>query len=407
MAKYIGFTPFEAQQKIIDAILSSDKMYHVFKVGRRFGKTLMAQNLALYWTINNNDTSLLWLSPTHSQAKKVMTELFKALKGSDLVKTFNQTDRAIEFTNGSSIWFSGVDKGDSIRGSGYNFAIADEQAHWKKGTFETIVRPLLLVGGKKCLIISTPKGRNDFHKLYNLGLDPTTNYQSYSASIYESPLINVQEIEDAKVTVPDFIFKQEYEAEFLDDDFAVFKSLDNVFTVNKFEEPIYGEKYYAGLDLANRVDFTSLVILDAKGKCVHIYRDQHKTWPLLIESINAVLTKYKPLLVCEVNNIGDVVYDMLKLRYKNMQPFVTNPTSKSNIVEELIVRVANAQVSLPSSALYPMFRSEFEMFGYKYNPNTRHVKYAAEEGHDDIVMSTALAVEAMKNGLRKGIYKII
>ena len=52
-------------------------------------------------------------------------------------------------------------------------------------------------------------------------------------------------------------------------------------------------------------------------------------------------------------------------------------------------------------------KNEFSYFSATYNPKTRNVSYAAPQGlHDDIVMATMLAYDALKNGLITGVYKV-
>lgn len=52
-------------------------------------------------------------------------------------------------------------------------------------------------------------------------------------------------------------------------------------------------------------------------------------------------------------------------------------------------------------------KREFGYFTATYNPKTRNVTYAAPQGlHDDCVMATLLAYDALKNGVVIGNYTL-
>jgi hypothetical protein len=63
------------------------------------------------------------------------------------------------------------------------------------------------------MFIGTPKGRNWFYDLYNLGQEETDeDWKSWHFTTKDNPLIDPSEIESAKKTLSSFAFKQEYMA---------------------------------------------------------------------------------------------------------------------------------------------------------------------------------------------------
>ena len=70
------------------------------------------------------------------------------------------------------------------------------------------------------------------------------NYKSFFGTSYDNPFIDVSEIEDARRSLPDHIFRQEYLAEFLDDGSSVFRNINEC--IKKGGE---SANYYAGVDL--------------------------------------------------------------------------------------------------------------------------------------------------------------
>jgi hypothetical protein len=262
-----------------------------------------------------------------------------------------------------------------------------------------VLRATVLVKGKKVLLISTPNGKNHFYQLYSLD-GVNEQYKSFKMSSYDNPLINPQEIEDAKSTLPTHIFKQEYLAEFVDGGSSVFGDIN-------YKEVKTGLKYYGGLDVARADDFTVLSIFNEKGEQVLIERWRHDSWANIIQKVKDVIVKYNCDTYVEVNSIGDAVFEMLQNILPNkqlIQPFITTTKSKQDIIEQLAVANQNKECSfLPIDWL----KKEFDVFTFEYNPKTRNIKYSAPVGfHDDGIMASAIAYEALKKLKIKGVYAI-
>ena len=49
------FNPHYGQKKIIDGFADSSHKFGVVATGRQFGKSLLAQNLMLYWLLKNGN----------------------------------------------------------------------------------------------------------------------------------------------------------------------------------------------------------------------------------------------------------------------------------------------------------------------------------------------------------------
>ena len=222
-----GFSPHKVQAELLQSIVGGKEKYHIASIGRQFGKSMMGMNLALYWGFNDSPCKILWVSPVYSQANKVQKELMSAIAASGIVKSNNYSSSELELKNGSTIYFRSAERYDNIRGMTLDYAIIDEAAFIKDDAWSEAIKPTLLVRGKKVLFISTPKGKNWFYELFQYGQsDDYPNYKSYKGSSYDTPFISVDEIDDAKRTVPELIFKQEYLAEFIDGGGEVFANID-------------------------------------------------------------------------------------------------------------------------------------------------------------------------------------
>ena len=385
---YQGFTPHPKQREMINQILESKAKFHVACVGRQFGKSLMGINLALYWAINDGPCKILWVSPVYSQADKVQKEMMGAIGASGIVKTCNYSSNEIQLKNGTQILFRSAERYDNIRGLTCDYGIIDEAAFCKDEAWQEAIRPVFIVRGKRVVFLSTPKGKNWFYNLYQLGQSPDhQNYQAYRGSSYDTPFIDTQDIEDAKRTLPTNVFEQEYLAKFIDSGGEVFSNIDGAIRPASKRAP-----YFIGVDFGKQEDFTVATVLDYDGNVVDWYRDQATEWSQMVNNIATLAKKWSATVMAEVNGVGDPLFEQLRRLYTNTYPFITTNKSKQEIIEGLILDFNSSIIGLPSREEYPELHSELEVFTYDYNPKTRSIRYGHPSGlHDDTVLSLAIA----------------
>ena len=345
-----------------------------------------------------------YCSPTFSQARKVSDDIYKAIKESNLVQSYNRSNYELILNNGSKMLFRSTEREQNLRGYSCDYIFCDEAAYFSNNVYDEILRPMILVKGKKLIMASTPKNKNFFYTLHQRGLsDEYPSYATIQASSYENTLISQEEVLEAKKTLPDHIFKAEYLAEFVDDGGTVFNDIDRYCILDRYPNP--KGKLYAGLDLGRAEDYTVLTIIDEEGRIVDIYRDRQKPWDVLVSNIMVYLRKYNPILQVEVNSIGDVIYETLKKQYSKTFPFQTNTYSKQNIIEDLILGLNLGKLQLPSKDLNQDLYNELQTFTYSYSPSTRNVKYEGKKGfYDDMIMSLAIGYNTMKSKQSKGTY---
>ena len=402
----VGFTPYPKQREILEQILQGPQKFCVVSVGRQAGKSLMAMNLVLYWAFNMRPSKILWVSPVYSQTAKVQKELIGAIGQSGLVDSCNYSDNYIRLKNGSEITFRSAERYDNIRGFTFDYAVLDEAAFMKEEAWTEAIRPTLSVRGKKVLFISTPKGKNWFYELHQLGQsEDHPNYISFRGSSYDSPFMPREELEDARKTLPEAIFKQEYLAEFLDSGGEVFSDLE----VNSFRHwPRPQGHIYCGIDLAKQEDWTVATFIDHGGQVVEIYRQRQRDWQTMINELLELIKKWQATVQIEVNSIGDVIFDQIRREWQDSHPFVTSSKTKQEIIEGLILDFNNREVQIPHRDLFAPLWDELGYFTYDYNPKTRSIRYGHPNGlHDDTVISLALANHCRKSRKEIGKYTYI
>lgn len=406
--KVKGFTPHADQRVKIDAIEQGNAKYIVLTTGRQWGKTMLAQNLILKWAIENPNQTLMWVSPVYSQAKKVFDALDKATAESGLVVNSHKSNFTIKFVNGSIIYFKSGERPDSIRGFTLDYLIVDEAAFLKDEVWNQVLKPTILVKGKKVLFISTPKGKNYLYSLSVRGSDDEQGqYLFLKGSSYDTPFISEDELNEAKRSLPEDIFRQEILGEFIDSGGEVFVDIDRYCILPSYSPRDMKKKYWAGVDFGRQNDYSVLTIFDETGNLVYFYRERQKPWGEIINTIATKLREYDAQAQVEVNSIGDVLYEQLKQKYSKVEPFVTTNASKQNIVEDFIYATNEGLVRLPTQDLNPHLYSELKTFTYDYSLKTRKITYGAIEGaHDDIIMSLCIGYNTLKERKTKGVYHI-
>ena len=393
------YKPHPKQREIHEA-LETDIKYCIVSIGRQFGKTLFAENQAAKWGLENKNWKIGWISPTYKQAKKVFKEITKALANCIYVIGMNRGDLVVEFNNGSIIQFYSAEAYDSIRGETFDALICDEFAFFKPEAWNEVLKATVLVRGKKVLILSTPKGKNQFYNLWNLA-QHNKNYIAFKGSSYDNPLIDPEEIREAERNLPDHVFKQEYLAEFLDNGSSVFRNIKECIRRSNNTSSLY-----AGIDLGRSDDYTVLTIVDSNNVEVYCERWRHMDWSAIINNIVVQLNKYRPNTLVESNGAQDAIFEQIrnKVAYNknSIQPFVTTSKSKQNIIEDLIVKFENKDIGIIG---HDWQINELEVFTYEYNVKTRAIKYNAPVGlHDDYVMSRAITNHALKTMKASGKY---
>jgi len=386
----VGFRPHRGQHRVIETIVDTPQKYITVVSPRQVGKSLLLVNLILYYSINDKGSKIGVITPIYQQARKLMEDLYEAIKDSGIVEATNFSNFEIKLKTGSKIYFRSSEREDSLRGYTFDYLFLDEASYQSEDAWKRAIQPTALVHGKKVVLFSTPRGRDWFYELFQMGQD--LNYPNYASVRMEqgdNPYIDLEEIAAAKRSLPDAIFRAEYLGEFLEGESQVFQN----FNANSFDKwPKPQGKCYIGVDLAQTGDYTVATVIDATGAVVEIYRDNHKEWETMQTNIIQLARKYTATVMIETNSMGSVILEGIKKKYQDTHGFNTSNQSKRDIVESLIMGFNEGTVKIPSATLLPELHRELEVFEMQYNPQTRSVKYAARNNfHDDMVISLCIA----------------
>lgn len=214
----------------------------VLAAGRRFGKTMLALTVIItealrirgrYW----------YIAPTYRQAEMIAWKQLLEMIPPKLIRRKNDVKLEIDLFNGSEICLKGSDNEDTLKGVGLRKVVLDEYAFMKPNVWQEIVRPMLTDVQGTALFIGTPKGKNHFYELFNLGLRKEDDFSSYQFKTVDNPFIKPKEIESARKHMNERFFKQEYEASFEDFSGLIWPEFDyNKHVVDPFYIPEHYER---------------------------------------------------------------------------------------------------------------------------------------------------------------------
>ena len=387
MAITFSYTPHAAQLAIHH---ERSKRFRAVCCGRRFGKTRFAAAELLDIGCERGGL-FAWIAPTYFIAERGERALTTI--GGDFVQFKGQNPRRAFFKGAgepSEVLFLSADNPDTILGEGYDGVIVDEAARIEGQVWQQYIRPALADRLGWALFITTPKGRNWFFDIHTRGHDPTeTEYASFTFPSNSNPYFPQSEWDEAKRTTPADIFRQEYEAEFLEDSAGVFHNIERCLIHTEHCSLITGH-CLIGCDIAKHTDFTVLIAMDSRtGRCFDMDRFNHLDWPIQKERILAFARKHNGRLILDATGAGDPIYDDLIRVYPNITPFKFTNHSKTELIQRLIVAVEQAQISWP--AAWDVLTNEMKRFEYAISSNGA-ITYNAPSGyHDDCVISLALA----------------
>lgn len=213
----LGVQPNSSQTALINAINNPKYRFVCAAISRRQGKTYIANIIGQLITLVPGSNVLL-MSPNYSLSQISFDLQRQLIKHFDLeVTRDNAKDKVIELSNGSTIRMGSVNQVDSVVGRSYDLIIFDEAALVDgKDAFNVALRPTLDKENSKAIFISTPRGRNNwFAEFWHRGFsDEFPEWASVRATYHENPRLSEQDIAEARKTMSEAEFNQEYMADF-------------------------------------------------------------------------------------------------------------------------------------------------------------------------------------------------
>ena len=295
----LNITALPSQVAIINGTNSPKYRFVCAAISRRQGKTYIANIIGQLVSLVPS-SNILIMSPNYALSQISFDLQRNLIKHFDLeVVRDNAKDKVIELSNGSTIRMGSVNQVDSCVGRSYDLIIFDEAALADgRDAFNVALRPTLDKDNSKALFISTPRGRNNwFSEFFDRGFnDEFPEWCSIRATYKDNPRMSETDIQEARKSMSEAEFRQEYEADFNTYEGQVW-DFDYEGCTGSFQDiDTTGMDVFAGLDVGYR-DPTAFCVIayswdEEKFFVLDEYFDSEKTTEHHAAEIRRMIEKW-------------------------------------------------------------------------------------------------------------------
>ena len=215
-------SPHKFQREII----KSQARFKVIRSGRRSGKSLVAIEIMLFEAVSKKDRNIFYLATNMKQSRAIIWEaLKKRLNG---IGKLNESRLEVELPTAeggvSYIFVAGFEARETFRGMRADLIVFDEVDSMSGFfiSFQEIFRPALVDTGGKVIFIGTPKRESgNLRRLEKLA-ETDKDYASFHFTTADNPFISTEEIAKAKKEMDYDTYRQEFLAEYIENQGALF-----------------------------------------------------------------------------------------------------------------------------------------------------------------------------------------
>ena len=365
--------------------------------GRRWGKTTAFVNRIFYWLLRQPGlywwVGLSWRSASMKRAwRETAATARVVLRGMGLTETgyINKSEHQISIPGLGEIWFRTAENPSSLAGEGTRGVILDEFTLMPAEVWTEYIQGTLIDHNGWACFGGVPKGNNWGAALWR-GAASKKGWLQLHATTYENPNIDATVVDAIRAdpNTPEFFFRQEYLAEILTAEGMVFRRVNEAAILEPLENPLTGHTYIAGVDVADRMDFTVAVVLDAKTReMVFLDRFNRVGYETLESRLQALSERFRLAnMIVEDNSVGQPVIDHLRGRGVRVTPFHTSHVTKMPAIQALQAAFEHGSIKILNN---PILIGE--LLSYESKRTASGFSYSAPVGgHDDCVMALAIA----------------
>lgn len=387
----------EGQQEI----LRNAARFNTVACGRRFGKTTLGLAIASRGAPHapgglRKGFDVGWFSPTY----KLLDDAWRSAKGflRPFTARVDAQQRRLELVTGAALDFWTLEDPDAGRGRKYGLVVVDEAAMARhlEQAWTAAIRPTLTDFEGGAWFFSTPKGRNYFWQLYHRAEGVQEGaWRAHHAPSSANPHLPASEIEEARLSLPERVFAQEYLAQFLHDG-GVFRritaAVDSTLPVDAHEARDAGDgrAYVIGVDWGRHEDFTVITVVDARANAVvAVDRFTQIDYAIQLARLQALHQRFpRAPILAESNSMGGPLVEQLQRLRLPVRAFQTTHASKNAAIEALALAFEQGALRIPAMQ---WLIDELMAFNQERLPSGA-MRYGAPQGmHDDGVMSLAIA----------------
>ncbi len=307
----LEFEPYPYQVKMLE----DPSKQIVVCAARRVGKSLVMAAKALWFAFTHPRSSTLVVASTQRQSMLMFDKMLSLMAKNALLQEsiVRKTRTILEFTNGSRIVALPCGRdGRTLRGETADLIIVDEAAFVPEEVILSVLMPMLATTSGTMILLSTPYDKSHFFfRAFNL-----PQWSKYRFKTSDNPLVSREYLEMQKEMLGDKRFRQEYEAEFVDDEKTYFPMELLRGCVHACESPQcsfcralkgdlsqVGGGLYAGYDPGGNKDMAALAVLSkVPGRSISVKKQEQSK-----EFEPAFRLVYTKTFLAE-NSEGGVVY---------------------------------------------------------------------------------------------------
>ena len=217
-------------------IIQSNARFKVIRAGRRSGKSTVTLEEMVYDAVTGKNRNIFYICPTQKQSRSIIWEALKTRVGGLGEPNESRLEMKLPTQDGgfSTIYVSGWENRENFRGMKAYKIVFDELDTMREFFlgWQEIFRPALTDTGGKAVFVGTPKKENPNLKRLEKIAETDSDYEAFHFKTSDNPHIPEEEIAKAKEELDYNTFRQEYLAEYVENEGSLFKftSLVDVFT---------------------------------------------------------------------------------------------------------------------------------------------------------------------------------
>ena len=374
----------------------------VVEAATKVGKTASMLLWLFEQSLKKENQIVWWVAPVYSQAKiafnrmnNTMNEIEKEAKmiGLNFQTRTIKSPMSITLPNNSIIEFKSADNYNALYGQDVNAVVIDEATRCKEESWHAIRSTLTATRGS-AKIVGNVRGRGNWvHKLKEK--EHVSYYRVDAYQAVDEGILDIEEIENAKLSLPENSFRELYLALPSDDG-------GNPFDIKQIQENTKqyrlspNKAKHFGIDVAKSQDWTVVIGVDSEGTVQLYERWQRTSWDFTIQKIIQLVKNNHGYI--DSTGVGDPIHEKVNQTCKKVNSYKYNYESKQRLMELLALKFHQDEITVPSETeIY----NELLLFEYDRTP-TGKVTYNAPSGsHDDCVNALALAMKSLEDNKTK------
>uniref|UniRef100_A0A6M3KZN9 Putative terminase n=1 Tax=viral metagenome TaxID=1070528 RepID=A0A6M3KZN9_9ZZZZ len=215
----LGYKPWPTQQEFHDSRARFKSLF----AGARYGKSKCGAMDVLPDVIKPNTRGWI-VGPKYEQASKEFRYIYEELvvkmgfkpKRELNVRYSSPGPQALFFPWGSEVHTRSQENPENLLGEEIDWLLLSEGSRIDEKTYDIFLRARLGTRRGRVIVPTTPKGYNWLYKRFYLSaVDGNPLYWSKIVSVLENPLFSREEYEQAKKELPEEVFREQYDGEFV------------------------------------------------------------------------------------------------------------------------------------------------------------------------------------------------